>query len=211
MRLLGDARIPARHAASTLQTFVPTSPQQAQLLHRCVTYLSAYKPGQPNRGLVLHGEVGRGKTHLVCALLRELALEHGVTVRFVEFSHLVQDLKVAFERGGGAAALFDPLVGVDVLAIDELGKGRNTEFEGTVVDEVVSRRYNANATVLATTNYGPGPSTGFGTANLTSPRKTAPRLVDRLGDRVYSRLEETCDFYDVVGDDYRQRHRPWAR
>ncbi len=210
MQLFDDAHIPARHAASTLARFEPTSRQQAQVLNRATTYLASYQPGQPNRGLVLHGDVGRGKTHLLCSLIRELTLEHGVSARFVEFSHLVQDLKVAFERGGGAADLFDPLVRVDVLAIDELGKDRNTEFEGTVVDEVVSRRYNADATILASTNYEPGPSSGRTSPNLTQPKATAPRLVDRLGARVYSRLEEMCDFFSVVGDDYRQRHRPWA-
>jgi len=118
---------------------------------------------------------------------------------------------VAFERGSGAADVLSPLVDVDVLAIDELGKGRNTEFEGTVVDEVVSRRYNANTTLLGTTNYEPGPSTGYGSANLSRPGSTAPRLVDRLGDRVYSRIEEMCDFVGVQGDDYRLRGRRQPR
>ena len=32
-----------------------------------------------------------------------------------------------------------------MLAIDELGKGRMTDWELTIIDEVISRRYNAQA------------------------------------------------------------------
>ena len=73
------------------------------------------------------------------------------------FSHLLADLKSGFDRGVGASSLLDPLVQVDVLAIDELGKGRNTEFEGTVLDELVSRRYNAAAPIIGTTNLSGAP------------------------------------------------------
>jgi DNA replication protein DnaC len=210
MRLFKDAQIPARHKDSTLKSFDARDVRTAPALGQVFRWLAEGGSGLPGRGLVLHGDVGRGKTHLLCALLRELALEHGHSVRFVEFSHLVADLKSSFDRGSGAADLLAPLTRVEVLGIDELGKGRNTEFEGTVVDEVVSRRYNARTVILATTNYAPGPSSGLLVPNNARPDQQ-PRLVDRLGDRVYSRIEEMCDFVPVHGDDWRQRSRPWAR
>jgi hypothetical protein len=42
---------------------------------------------------------------------------------------------------------------------------------------------------------------------------TAPplTLVDRVGDRVFSRLKETCDFLGVTGSDYRERPRARRR
>jgi DNA replication protein DnaC len=93
-----------------------------------------------------------------------------------------------------------------VLAIDEMGKGQNTPFETAIVDELVSRRYNAAATTLATTNYPPGQRTGRAVPNLASPSDT-PTLSDRVGPRVFSRLKEVCDFVPVLGDDYRLRRR----
>ncbi len=170
-------------------------------------WLEQYQPGEENRGLILYGKVGRGKTHLMVALLQELIFRYGVRVRFVEFSHLLADLKSGFDHGLGTARLIDPLVQVDVLAIDELGKGRNTEFEGTVLDELISRRYNAAATILATTNYPPdGPPTGDAIANAAAIALQAapvPTLVDRVGARVHSRLQEMCDFLPVDGPDFR--------
>lgn len=213
LRMFDAVGIPARHADSTRANFVPTSKLQVAVLMAVTKYLDDYDPKRENRGLVLYGAVGRGKTHLLVALLRELVFRHGVAARFVEFSHLLADLKAGFDSGRGAAELLDPLVGVTVLAIDELGKGRNTEFEGTVLDELVSRRYNAVLPILATTNFAPSPSTGRATANAADVQlgaAQAPSLVDRVGDRVFSRLRETADFVEVKGDDYREK-RPRTR
>ena len=175
IKAFNEARIPARHSNSTRMSFEPSGP--ALIGFKAVNaYLERYEPGDENRGMVLHGDVGRGKTHLLVALVRDLIFRHGVTARFVEFSHLVGDLKAGFDIGRGTHSLLDPLVRVDVLAIDELGKGRNTEFEGTVVDELVSRRYNAAQPILATTNYAPGAATGNAVGNLAQPRRTQPVL-----------------------------------
>lgn len=200
--------LPARHSGSTRATFQPANKHQIVVLKAVSNWLKDFDPTRDNRGLVLWGEVGRGKTHLLSAVLRELVLNHGVEARFVEFSHLLADLKASFDTGGGAAVLLDPLVKVDVLGIDELGKGRNTEFEATVIDELVSRRYNALRPILATTNFPPTAPTGRAVANAAEVQLHAsapPSLADRLGDRVWSRLRETCDFVEVKGEDHRLR------
>ncbi len=198
--------IPARHADSTRGSFVATGRHQAAVIHALSTWLKDIDPSRENRGIVLWGDVGRGKTHLLVAVVRELVLQHGISARFVEFSHLLADLKAGFDAGRGAAELLDPLVKVDVLAIDEIGKGRNTEFEATVVDELVSRRYNAMRPLLATTNYSPHPPTGRAVANAAEAalgQGSLPTLADRVGDRVMSRLRQTCDFLEIKGEDWR--------
>lgn len=208
--LFDAAGIPARHADSTRASFKPTTARQGAVITGVSRWLDAYRAREENRGLVLHGDVGRGKTHLMVAMLRELVFRYGVSVRFVEFSHLLADLKSGFDQKQGPARLLDPLVSVDVLAIDELGKGRNTEFEGTVLDELVSRRYNAAATILATTNYAPSPPTGAGVQNpaaIVLGMAAPPTLPDRVGARVHSRLQEMCDFLEVGGADYRATQR----
>lgn len=205
IRRFNEARIPARHAGSTRASF-DFGGSRGAAFTGVAKWLRDYRPGEESRGLVLYGEVGRGKTHLMVAMLRELVFEHGVSARFVEFSHLLADLKTTFDRGSGAADILEPLSRVRVLAIDELGKGRNTEWEGTVLDELVSRRYNAAATILATTNYPPRAATGRPQPNLARP-EDKPSLVDRVGPRVFSRLVEMCDFVETRGRDYRERTR----
>lgn len=210
-RTFNEAHIPGRYADATLASFDATrgSGPAFVVLNR---YLQQYRAKEDNRGFVLHGAVGRGKTHLMIGVLRELILRFGVTARFIEFSHLLADLKLSFDRGG-TAELVEPLSQVRVLAIDELGKGRNTEFEGTVLDEIVSRRYNASATILATTNFVPGAPTGRPVANQaeSAEHRVEPTLADRVSERVYSRLREMSDFIPVGGDDYREVGRVKAR
>ncbi|MEQ1507376.1 MAG: AFG1/ZapE family ATPase [Myxococcota bacterium] len=210
MRLFDAVGIPGRHADSTVASFVDGSRHQTAVKQSVWAYAKAFRPGEDNRGLVLYGGVGRGKTHLAVALVRELVVRMGVTAKFVEFSHLLADLKSGFDSGRGAAELIDPLVEVQVLLIDELGKGRNTEFEGTVLDELVSRRYNAVRPIVATTNYPPMPASGRAVpsaADVQLGTAPAPSLVDRVGDRVFSRLRETCDFVELKGDDFREQRR----
>lgn len=216
VKLLSRAGIPARHAHSSLASY-DRSVAGAEANYQTVrAWLDGFRPGEENPGLVLFGSWGRGKTHLMVALVRELVIRHGIETRFVEFSHLIAQLKAGFDEGVGEATTLRPLVRVPVLVVDELGKGRATEWELTIIDALVSHRYNALATILATTNYRPGASTGRTDLNLSSfmdkappgagrrdRGRASPTLGDRIGDRVMSRLKEMCTFAPVYGEDYR--------
>lgn len=194
--LFNSARIPARHAANSLHSFKPAG-GSAVPLTQVRAWLGSFHPDGP--GLVLHGLPGRGKTHLLTAILRELVFHHGQQVRFIEFSHLVSDVREGISRRLPDSEAMGPAVRVPVLAIDELGKGRKTDFEEAIIDEIVSRRYNARRMILATTNF--PISGGGGATNLSIPGQET--LAERLGDRVYSRLREVCRFVEVVGEDHR--------
>lgn len=211
--LFNQATIPARHARSSFATWRRDVPGGATNLLTAQGWVEAWRPHEENRGLVLFGEAGRGKTHLVVGILRDLIFRHGVAARFVEFSHLLSELKAGFDEGVGEATTLLPLVRIPVLVIDELGKGRGTDWEMTIVDALVSHRYNALATTLATTNFLPAAPSGVVTVNLStwaagagdaSPPR-APTLGDRVGERVMSRLREMCTFAPVRGEDFRTR------
>lgn len=204
------AQVPARHAQATLHgffagTFQHDDPvKRRALLEGVNPWLEAFDPARrDNRGLVLHGPVGRGKTHLLVGILRELVFAHGVVVRFVEFSRLLGQLKERYSRGQGDTQLLGELAEVPVLAIDELGKGRVTDWELAIIDEVISRRYNAMRTTLATTNYAPRVASGIRDVNLAVVDASPQTLGDRVGDRVFSRLREMCSFVEVGGLDMR--------
>ena len=201
-----NATIPNRYAHCSRSNYENSGEQLAPYM-AVSGYVMDFNPGQENEGLFLYGDVGRGKTHLMVATLRELIFEHGISARFVEFSLLLGDLKASFERGKGASKLVDPLYSVDVLAIDEMGKGRGTEWEETVLDELISRRYNALKTILVTSNYAPGKATGTSVPNLAKTNRPPLSLVDRVGFRVNSRLAQMCKFVPVRGQDYRAKRR----
>lgn len=207
-RLLSAAHIPGRYAHATLGTFMQGARQwgerdKMQATITLTRWLRAFRAGEENRGLIFHGAVGRGKTHLLVALVRELVIQHGVHARFVEFSRLLAQLKAGYSAGRSDSVVLDPLVSVPVLAIDELGKGRMTDWELTIIDELVSRRYNAMACTLGSTNFRPAPATGAEAPNAAMVELSPQTLGDRVGDRVLSRLQQMSTFVELKGRDFR--------
>lgn len=191
VRFFNEAGLPARYRDATLEGFHPAPFQRAA--HQ-KAYAFARELTEGRRGLLLYGSVGTGKTHLGVAILRQLIVRRGIRARFVEFKHLIADLREAFADVGRGSGLMRPLVDVPVLLIDELGKGARREWEQDVLDELISRRYNARRTTLFTTNY---PVGGAAPAGET--------LEDRIGIRIASRLDEMCDKVVLNGEDMRRR------
>lgn len=213
--LFNAASIGSRFADSSFDSYEPKSPAQQHALRTVRDYAQMYPSVQ--RGLMLWGPVGTGKTHLMVALFRELTLRKGVPCRFIDFGHLLQDLRRSFRSDVRDADLIEPLVDVDVLLIDELGKGLVTDWELGVLDDVVSRRYNAGRTTLATTNFPPRARGGKAPKAAVNPawqarqdqdmRQAPQTLVDRMNERIYSRLVAMCEFVEVPGADHRREVR----
>jgi DNA replication protein DnaC len=212
IRLFNSASLPARFADATFVSFaqepdgtVKELDASAYLaLTQCAEFVESFDPTVQNQGLVLHGPVGRGKTHMMVAMLRALVMQHGIEVRFIEFSRLLSLLKEGYSAGRSDGPVLSELANVPVLAIDELGKGRLSDWELAVIDEVVSRRYNAVGCMIATSNYAPGDATGVESINLAVASGPVQCLTDRVGERVYSRLCQMVDFVELSGRDHRQ-------
>lgn len=168
----------------------------------------AEKEGQ---GLILSGPVGVGKTFLLVAAAKSF-IEKGYRVRFVDFFQLISEIQASIMKKQPPTEILTPLIDTDVLLIDELGKGRNSEFELTILDQIVMGRYNQNKPIMATTNYSLSSSKSPKTINLKSSSDTfgfdafGP-LKERVGSRIFSRLLESSLFLELDGSDYRKMSR----
>lgn len=207
--LFNQARIPSRHHNSTRRSFKHRSAQSSAGMAAISQWMKDFAPGEENRGLVLFGRVGRGKTHLMVAAVRELVFRRGISARFVEFRELLANIKTRYSVGDSSLPVLEPLYSCDLLALDDLGKGLSTKFDHNALDELISRRYNAMLPTIATTNWSPGDPDDTPSAL----RLSEPLLVERIGLSAYSRLSESTDFLEVLGEDYRanfrhQRFRP---
>ena len=202
LSLLTGLRLPPKFLDRTLAGYRAYSPAQQRALLRARRYVDEFVPGASGqRALLFCGPPGTGKTHLLSAMLRELALKKGVRGRYEEFFLLLSDIKDGFSKQLSSREWLEPLRQVEVLAIDEVGKGgKNREFEQGVLDEIISVRYNAGRPTLLATNYPrPGATWKFGVEG-----EIGESLEQRIGPRIFSRLHEMCDLLDVTGPDQRE-------
>lgn len=201
-----DARLPREYGRKTVPGYVDQgSGNQGRIKTLLNRYLREFDMDE-SHGIVLVGEPGVGKTHLMCGLVHYLTLELGVRCRFVDFFQLTARIRASFDSKNNESeqSILRPLVDVPILAIDELGKGLGTLWEQNVIDQLISRRYNAGGMVIATSNYLPEAwmpqSAGRDDASRLRLRET---LEERIGDRIFSRLWERCDFHQVEGPNFR--------
>lgn len=207
VRLYNEARVPGKYALATLSER-NRDRYNREAFDTFRLFLKDYQRG--HKGLLLMGPAGVGKTWLVAGFVRELVFGYGVPVLFRDFFHLLSDLRSGYSNDTPESELINPLVAVEVLIIDELGKGRNTPWEQNILDVIISQRYNHQKTTLFTSNYTDHRSTTLAEhlrpRDGSSPERQEVRdtLAERVGPRIYSRLKEMCDFVTLLGPDRRE-------
>jgi DNA replication protein DnaC len=214
---LKKSGVPDRYLSASFETFetkaMDKSVERAALLAR--SYVENYKTLESRNGLLFTGTVGTGKTHLSLAVIRELRLRYGADTLFVDFRDLLTKIKATFDGGDTKTEqeVLRPVLHAEVLVLDELGAARATDWTFDKVEHIINTRYNASGATIVTTNLinqPPGwtaprePSRGYAAA-AAQAALTAETLGDRIGTRMYSRLQQMCTLVEVRGEDYRTR------
>lgn len=210
--LINAACLPARYSAAMLDSFSNFSGNGRDVVQRLSQWMREFDIHSP-KGLILGGSVGVGKTFLLAAIAKNFA-NKGISVRFVDFFQLLLELKAGYAQDKNDSRVLNEAIEVDVLFIDELGKGRNTDWELSILDQLVMGRYNRNKVIIASTNYDfkPTDRVSMNLGSLDDKRPGAfeldrfESLETRIGSRIYSRLVETSDLMELTGDDFRKRN-----
>jgi DNA replication protein DnaC len=204
--LVRRARIPASFEHATLDRFAGGK-HTSQGLMAAKQFAREFIPGQRTSGLLFTGSVGTGKTHLAAGILRELAETKGVEGRFVDVRELLDKLRGSYDDNAQEtqAQILRPLLTADLVVIDELGAARPSDWVFETIELLIGGLYNRMTPTIVTTNLpNLGPGASAATAAGEYSRAARPEtLGDRIGARMWSRLQQMCRTVVMDGADYR--------
>src|SRR5262249_25652742 len=143
-------------------------------------------------GLLFWGP-GTGKTHLAAAILAELAANHGVRGRFCAFATLLDDIARSYDNASMTSEAGAPgsVLAADVLVLDDLGARKMTAWAAATLFTIVNGRYMARRPTLVTTSF---EDADRETALDARAFRRHEYLIERVGQRLRSRLLEMCAF-----------------
>lgn len=162
---------PARYQEASLNKFEASLPRQKEILNYLESYAKSFKQG--THGLLLHGTLGTGKTHLAIALVRAIAdrCMRAVYITVPELLVLVQN-PIQGERG-----IIDDLNSYDLLVLDDVGEyggfGWNQELVVSTLFQLIDARYSNRLTTVLVTEMTPDQ---MDAAESSIGRRTMDRL-----------------------------------
>ncbi len=189
--LIEKARIPKRYVDCHFHSYRVLNPSQERAF-RFASRLTMEYPAV-DRGLLLMGTVGVGKTHLAVSILKGLT-ERGFSCLFYEFGALLKEIQGSYNTVSQTSELkvLAPVFDAEVLVLDEIGASKPTDWVRDTMAHIINTRYNNKKLTIFTTNY------------LDERRVEREELLeDRIGVRLRSRIREMCKTIIIAGQDYR--------
>lgn len=165
-------------------TFAKDDGANAELTAGLKKYVEDFSEHKKNgKGLLLYGDVGRGKTYGAACVANAL-LDKGYTVLMTDFIAIESIVSKVWDK----QAYYNELNKFSLLIIDDLAVERKSEYMSQIVQAVINTRYNAGLPLIITTN-------------LTGEELQSPS--EMVYKRIFSRLYEMCIPVKVEGKDRR--------
>lgn len=189
----GDSNVPHRAPGQTPLTF--KNFERKKGVERAYLAVGEFvRKVAENHIVVISGERGTGKTHLLEAIARE-CLNQGGKVRYELVSEMVDRMRGTYSENATVDlhSLMEWYRGQGVLLLDDLGLEKATDWTAEKVTALVDDRYrNGGRLVVAT--------------NLSNREQMAEHIGDRLADRLWDtntgavkQVYLTCESYRTGG------------
>lgn len=136
------------------------------------------------KGILLYGTVGTGKSFFAACIVNDL-VSKGYRCMMTTFPRLTNQISALWD---GKQEFIDDLTRYDLIAIDDLGIERDTEYMNEHITMIVDALYRAKVPLVITSNYTPKQMKGEGEIRR---------------QRIYDRLIEQCHPVEMSGESRR--------
>jgi DNA replication protein DnaC len=223
-RVMERARIPKRYEHCDFESYATDladgktwTTQHEQSLQRGKLLAQGFVRDYPatEKGLLLMGPSGVGKTHLAVATLKEL-IRRGHSGLFCDYRELLKEIQASYNPASESTemGILEPIRNVELLVLDDLGASKPSAWVLDIIGLVLNARYNEKRMTVLTTNYFDETESPVPTPRLPGGQRVAVRedtLADRIGARMRSRLFEMCRTVEVHAPDFRREARQVGR
>ena len=194
---LAEARIPRRYRHCTLESFQSYNESLREAVQHARCFIEEYPATE--RGLLLLGLAGVGKTHIAVGVLRAVIQKTGAAGLFYDTRDLLTTIRSTYDPvvRTSAVSILHPVMETPLLVLDDLGAERPTDWVEETMNLIVNTRYNERRITLFTSNYSDVP-------DIDEPNS----LVARIGFRMRSRLHEMCSVVEIDAGDFRDTDKP---
>jgi DNA replication protein DnaC len=182
-----SSNIPKKYRNATFESFNPKDNPRALEIAKKFTMNFP-----EDKGLLLAGPVGTGKTHLACAIANAL-LNKLYSVYFGNVVDIMSFIRGTYNRDSSLTeeeAVNIMTKEVDLFIIDDLGKENNSEYTLSILYQLINRVYENEKPIIITTNF----------SSIELARKLGER-----GQAIVSRITEMCEPVIFKGEDWRMK------
>lgn len=139
----------------TFSNFEEWNDNAKQLKNKAIDYYKQFNAIKDNRvnSIVLGGQVGSGKTHLILALANNFIQKRKINVIYLNYRDIIAKLKRNALDDNFISKELEKYQKAEILLIDDLFKGKVTDADVNFIFEIVNYRYNNYLPMMITTEY----------------------------------------------------------
>lgn len=178
--LLAHSGIRGRYLEATFDTYRAGTPEQRKALQACRGFADDVVAGAAST-LFLIGTPGTGKTHLSCAIVRDVIERAAQPAYTVTVSGFVRAIRATWRTNGGSEGaggsaseeqILQRYAQAALLVLDDVGASHQTDAERKHLLDLVDERYTHQLPIVVASNL------------------AQEELQAALGERTFDRLRE---------------------